>query len=121
MDGNISTGRRTRLTVPTTAIMRQTTMMKYGLRMEKPDMLVGLLRVDSKSRTQACGLSDHYHLSLLQAAQHLAPFRSLEAQTNFPLHQLVLRVYHQEGGFLFSSCHSLHRNRQGGVVAIQRY
>src|SRR5436305_753529 len=36
--GNMSTGKRTRLTVPTTAIMRQTTMMKYGLRMEKPDL-----------------------------------------------------------------------------------
>ena len=36
MSGNRSTGMRTRLVSPMTAAIRQTTMMKYGLRMEKP-------------------------------------------------------------------------------------
>ena len=31
MAGNISTGMRTRLVTPTTAMIRQTTTMKYGL------------------------------------------------------------------------------------------
>src|SRR5215469_5418118 len=40
MAGNISTGMRARLVIPTTAMMRQTTTMKYGFRMAKLDMLL---------------------------------------------------------------------------------
>ena len=39
MDGNMSTGMRARLVTPTTAMTRQMTTMKYGLRMAKPDIL----------------------------------------------------------------------------------
>ena len=36
--GNKSTGIRTRLVTPTTQVMRQRTMMRYGRRMAKRDM-----------------------------------------------------------------------------------
>ena len=42
MAGNMSTGIRTRLVTPTTAITRQTTTIKYGLRMAKRDMAESL-------------------------------------------------------------------------------
>src|SRR5579864_8900032 len=38
MDGNRSTGMRTKLVTPITTRTRQTTIMKYGLRMEKRGM-----------------------------------------------------------------------------------
>src|ERR1035441_1727729 len=41
IEGNISMGMRARLVTPTTAMNRQMTTMKYGLRMAKPDMGVG--------------------------------------------------------------------------------
>ena len=40
MAGNMSTGMRARLVTPTTAMIRQTTTMKYGFRMAKEDMLL---------------------------------------------------------------------------------
>src|ERR1035438_9933856 len=41
IEGNMSMGMRARLVTPTTAMNRQMTTMKYGLRMAKPDMGVG--------------------------------------------------------------------------------
>jgi hypothetical protein len=38
MDGNISTGMRKRLLRPSTVITRQATTIKYGVRMENPDI-----------------------------------------------------------------------------------
>jgi len=39
MAGNISTGMRAKLVIPTTEMIRQMTTMKYGLRMAKRDIV----------------------------------------------------------------------------------
>ncbi len=44
MVGNRSTGMRTRLVMPTTAVIRQATMMKYGKRIANRDMAASLSR-----------------------------------------------------------------------------
>src|SRR5690242_2317821 len=104
--GNMSTGRRTRLTVPTTAITRHT-MMKYGLRMENPDMLLGLLWTHPNTRTQPGGFSDHHQVARAEAAQDFAPFRSFQAEPRFLLHELVLPVYDQKSRLIFRASHRL--------------
>src|ERR1041384_7805744 len=103
MGGKRSTGNCFKLTAPITAMIRQTTMMKYGLRMEKPDILLALLgwftgcraRLHDIPRAQRSALAGNDLVALREAAQHFALLRCLHAQPYFARFQAAIGPDHQ--------------------------
>src|ERR1051325_8668604 len=101
MAGNMSTGIRTRLVTPTTAITRQTTTIKYGLRMAKRDMAESLnylrrahcrkLGPNFLPRLETGPRTDHDQISLLETGPHLDLGRRFESEFHLPDVNAVIR------------------------------
>src|SRR5579883_2601087 len=101
--GNISTGIRSRLLTPTTAIIRHSTTMKYGLRMANRDIVLLLflhrqqvrtLRLHRLPRLQSRPAADDHEVTLAYAGPYLDPVRRLHPELHLARLQAVAIHHH---------------------------
>src|SRR5947207_13862633 len=97
----MSTGIRTRLLTPTTAIIRQTTTMKYGFRIANRDIHSLLrfgahcddLRLHLLARLQPRAVSDHHQISLVESGAYFNQIRSLDPKRHLSRFDLSVRAH----------------------------
>src|SRR5947207_3112647 len=100
----MSTGIRTRLLTPTTAIIRRTTTMKYGFRIANRDIHSLLrfgahcddLRLHLLARLQPRTVPDHHQISLIESGAYFNQIRSLDPKRHFSRLDPPVRTHHHD-------------------------